>query len=88
MTLNKENPMHDVALDDQDRSDRFTWHDGDVIWTALPNGRGSIIEAGQRVRFGEKQGVVEHLTDERQAVIVTDDGQSFTTALDELEPAE
>lgn len=69
----------------QDRSDRFTWHDGDVVFTAIPNSRGQIIEVGRRVRFGEKQGVIEQLTGERQAVVVTDDGQSHTLPLDEVE---
>ena len=80
--------MNDVDPDDQDRIDRFTWHEGDVIWTALPNGRGSIIEVGQRVKFGETQGVVKELPGDRSAVIVTDDGQSHTVPLDEIEPTE
>ena len=80
--------MNDVDPDDQDRIDRFTWHEDDVIWTALPNARGSIVEVGQRVRFGDGYGVVKALVGVNEAVVVTAEGQSLTVALDELEPTE
>lgn len=45
--------MREPARDDQDRLDRFTWHDGDVVFVEMPNARGEMIEVGKRVRFGE-----------------------------------
>lgn len=78
--------MEKSVPDDQDRRDRFTWHDGDVVFVAAPNARGHIIEVGQRVTWGEKQGVVEQLTGGRTVVVATDNGQSHTVALDEVEP--
>ncbi len=78
--------MNNTIPDEQDRRDRFTWHDGDVVFVASPTSRGQITEVGQRVRFGQAQGVVKELTGQRLVVVVTDDGQSHTVDLDEVEP--
>lgn len=78
--------MEKSVPDDRDRRDRFTWHDGDVVFVEMPNLRGQLIEVGQRVRFGSEYGVVTRFGDGREVVVVTDDGQSHTVALDEVEP--
>ena len=82
------NPVEKVvASDDQGRADRFTWGPGDVVWTAIPNGRGAIIELGDTVRFAEGEGVVKQFGDNGLVSIEGPGGAVYVVKLADVEPA-
>lgn len=79
--------VEEPAVDDQDRADRFTWGPGDVVWTALPNGRGSIIEVGQRVKFPDGVGIVKQFGDNDLVSIEGPGGAMYVVKVQDVEPA-